>query len=156
MATNVLYFHSILRYFVLLFMIIVIMQSLTGMLGKRNLKKIDKTGALLMMIVCDLQLLLGLIIYMINGWAGKMGAPGAMKDTTSRFFGMEHPLMMLIAIVLVHIGYSTLKKNRTDDRKFKVLFWCTLIALFLVLARIPWPGMHEVGRPFIPNMIRTT
>jgi hypothetical protein len=152
MATNILYFHSILRCFILLFMLMVIVQSLAGMLGKLEFKKINKTGALVMMIMCDVQLLLGLAVYMMNGWQGTMARPGAMADKYSRFFGLEHPLMMVIAIVLVHLAYAVAKRNMDADRKFKRMFWFTLIALFLILSRIPWPGEAVVGRPFLPKM----
>ena len=153
MNNNILYFHSVLRYFILLFLILVVIQSLTGMLSKRPFKKNDKTGALILMILCDVQLLVGLAVYMMNGWTAKMGAAGAMKDHATRFFGMEHPLMMIISIVLVHIGYSRIKKNIGDDKKFRALFFCTIIALFLIMARVPWPGMKDVGRPFLPAMV---
>ncbi len=152
MATNLLYFHSILRYFILLFMLMVIVQSLVGMLNKGSFKKINKTAALVMMIMCDVQLLLGLAVYLLNGWGANMAKPGAMADKYSRFFGMEHPLMMIIALVLVHMAYSVAKRNMDSDRKFKRMFWFTLIALFLVLSRIPWPGEAVVGRPFLPKM----
>jgi heme A synthase len=155
MNTHILFFHSILRYFILLFMILVLIQSITGIFSKRPFAKNDKLGALILMILCDLQLLGGLVIYMMNGWMGKMGQAGAMKDHATRFFGMEHPLMMAIAIVLVHVGYARAKKNIPDEKKFRTLFWCAIIALFLVMARIPWPGMKDVGRPFIPAMIQT-
>ena len=155
MSHNVLYFHSILRYFILLFLVLVVVQSLTGMLSKRPFKKNDKTTALVLMILCDLQLVMGLILYMVNGWAGRMGEPGAMKDHVTRFYGMEHPLMMTIALVLIHIGYSKAKKNLPDEKKFKAIFWCTIVALFLIMARIPWPGMKDVGRPFVPAMVST-
>ncbi len=153
MSTNILYFHSILRYFVLLFMFLVILQSLTGMLSKRPFKKNDKTGALILMILCDVQLLVGLALYMVNGWAGKMGVAGAMKDSVIRFFGMEHPLMMIISLVLVHIAYAKTKKNISDDKKFRTLFWCIIVSLFLVMAAIPWPGRSGVGRPFVPSAV---
>ena len=152
MPTNILFFHSILRYFILLFMVIVILQSLSGMLLKRSFRANDRVAALLLMILCDLQLLAGLMVYMTGGWISRMGAPGAMKDHPTRFFAMEHPLMMLIAIILVHIGYSAAKKNTANERKFRFLFWCTTVALFLVLVMIPWPGMNGVGRAFLPSM----
>ena len=122
------------------------------MLGKREFKKTDKIAALILMILFDVQLLIGLFVYMVNGWIGRMGAAGAMKDHTTSFFGMEHPLVMIIALVLVHMGYSTTKKNMDSDRKLKRLFWFTIIALFLVISRIPWPGMADVGRPFLMNL----
>ena len=152
MVTNILYFHSILRYFILLFMIIAVLQSLAGMLGKKAFKKNDKAGSLILMILCDIQLVLGLYVFILNKWVLRISEAGAMKVHETRFFAMEHPLMMLISILLVHLAYRSTKKVMDDDRKFKVIFWCTLIALFLVLVGIPWPGMQGVGRPYLPAM----
>jgi hypothetical protein len=61
-------------------------------------------------------------------------------------------LAMIIALVLVHVGYSVTKKNMDDDRKFKRLFWCSFIALGIFMAMTPWEGKQVVGRPNIPHM----
>ncbi len=154
MSLNILFFHSILRYLVLLFAVIVVLQSLMGMLGKKQFKKPNKMTALALMIVCDIQLLLGFAVYFMNGWLDRVKGMSAITDPDAKhvtmFFGMEHSVTMLIVIVLIHIGYSNIKKNIDDDRKFKRLFWYTLIALILCIAMIPWPGKKYAGRPLIP------
>lgn len=122
---------------------------------KRNLKSIDRIAALVLMIVCDMQLLMGLVTLMVSGYLGKMMTPGAMKIHDARYFGMEHPVGMLVAIILVHIGYANIKKNIPDLRKFRILFWCVAAALFIVLALIPWPGTSDISRPFLPMMALT-
>ncbi|GAA4462250.1 hypothetical protein GCM10023093_08470 [Nemorincola caseinilytica] len=147
------YLHSILRYFILFFAVIVVLQSIVGMLGKRKFKKVNKQMALLLLIFCDLQLLIGGLLYyykVIGG--GVLSAPGLMKDTYRRFYGVEHAVAMVLAILLVHVGYSVTKRNIDDDRKFKRLFWCSFLALVIFMAMIPWPGKQLVGRPMIPTM----
>lgn len=150
---NILYAHSILRYFILLFAIIVVVQSLVGMMGKKKFQKPNKMMALGLLISCDLQLLFGLALYYY-----KLVAPGLlqggniMKDTYTRFYAVEHSLSMIVALVFVHIGYNVTKKNMDDDRKFKRLFWCSFIALAIFLAMIPWEGKQVVGRPNFPSM----
>jgi chromate transport protein ChrA len=153
MQSYFLFFHSILRYFILLFAIVVVVQSLIGMLGKKNLTSTNKRMALFLLICCDLQLLLGLTLYYIKGWLGVLSAGGdVMKDPYKRFWAVEHGLGMIIAIVLVHVGYSFLKKNRSDDQKLKRLFWCSFIALSIFLTTTPWEGKQQVGRPNIPSL----
>jgi heme O synthase-like polyprenyltransferase len=75
-----------------------------------------------------------------------------MKDPYTRFYAVEHSVGMIIAIVLVHVGYSVIKKNLPDEKKYKRLFWCSFIALSIFLVMIPWEGKQLVGRPNIPSM----
>jgi hypothetical protein len=58
---------------------------------------------------------------------------------------------MLVALVLIHIGYSVTKKNIPDGPKFKRLFWYTFIAFVIIIATIPWP-CREAGRALLPGM----
>jgi len=50
---------------------------------------------------------------------------------------------MVIAIILVTIGYRIAKSSKTEYTKYKRIFWYFFIALVLMLSRIPWPGMIE-------------
>src|SRR5690606_23557510 len=105
------------------------------------------------MISCDIQLLLGLALYFMRGWANLLtNGASVMKDTYTRFFTIEHSLGMIIAIVLVHIGYSSVKKDIPDSAKFRKLFWMTTIALVIILITIPWPFRDIVARPWFPGM----
>jgi Na+/H+-dicarboxylate symporter len=57
------YLHSVIRYFILFFAIIVVLQSIAGMLQKKKFKKVHKQVALFLLIFCDLQLLIGILLY---------------------------------------------------------------------------------------------
>ena len=135
----------------MLFALLAIVKGLSGMGGKKAFGKGDKRTALFLMICCDIQLLLGLILYFMNGWWAVLTGGTAMASNYNRFFSVEHSVGMLVAIILVHIGYSATKKQIPDASKFRRLFWFTLIAMVIILATIPWPG-REVARPLLPGM----
>jgi multisubunit Na+/H+ antiporter MnhB subunit len=46
--------------------------------------------------------------------------------------------MMILAIVLITMGFSKHKRKTTDAEKFKTLAIYYGIALLFVLSRIPW------------------
>jgi hypothetical protein len=150
---GITYLHSIFRYFILLFALIVVIQCIMGIVGKKKFKSINKQSALVLLIFCDLQLLLGVVLYSLKGMTNLFSSGNVMKDPVSRFWAVEHGVGMIIAIVLVHVGYSVTKKLMDDDRKFKKLFRNVFIALIIILFTIPWqwrtPG---IGRPNIPSM----
>ena len=62
-----------------------------------------------------------------------------MSDKMTRFLGVEHMVGMLIAIILITVGYKKIKAGETDGKKFKSMFSYYGIALLLILASIPWP-----------------
>jgi len=61
-----------------------------------------------------------------------------MKDSTLRLYLVEHPLMMILAVVFITVGYSKHKKKLTSQPKFKMLAIFYTLALVFVLSRIPW------------------
>jgi hypothetical protein len=61
-----------------------------------------------------------------------------MGNSLSRLFALEHPLTMVLGIVLITIGYSKAKRTADDRTKFKLIAWCYGIGLVLILSRIPW------------------
>ncbi len=63
---------------------------------------------------------------------------GFMKNEELRFYGMEHPLMMLIAIGLVSIGLFKSKKKATAVKRNKTIFIYYAIALVVMATMIPW------------------
>ncbi len=141
----VLVLHNLLRWAIVVFGIWSLINALTGIFGKRIYTAGDNRSNLLFMIFCDVQLLIGLILYFANSWYAQLKN---MHDSYSRFFSMEHLTMMLLAWVLVHIGRAKVKKATTDAAKHKtaLLFFGT--AIFLILIAIPWPFREIVGRPW--------
>lgn len=92
------------------------------------------------MVSLHIQLVLGLILYFTSPLV--VFAKGWMKVAQARFFGMEHILIMVIAIAVITIGRG--KAERSADPKKKhnyIAVWFT-IGLILILAGIPWPFRH--------------
>ncbi len=141
MYTGLLHTHNMFRWLVLISLILAILFALTGWFGKRGWNKKDNLTGLILMIFMDIQFLVGLILYTLVSPITKaafndFGA--AMKNSDLRFYAVEHILMMIIALVLVHIGRSKSKKDVAPWKKHRSAAIYYIIALVVVLAGIPW------------------
>jgi len=145
----VLLLHNLLRWAVLLFGIWTLLNALTGVFGKRSYTPSDNKSNLFFMISCDIQLLLGLILYFTNSWFDRLKDLGNnMKDPYNRFFTMEHLTMMLIAWILVHVGRAQVKRATTSSAKHNRMLLFFGLAILLILASIPWPFREAIARPY--------
>lgn len=142
MYTGLLHFHSYWAYLVLLMLFIAVFNNLIGLAGKRTFETKDTRIGLFTLIAAHIQLLIGIILFfvspMIQWFSGNAAVGDIMKNDQLRLYNVEHPLMMLIAIALITIGYSKHKKKETSKAKFKTLFIFYLLALVFILAMIPW------------------
>lgn len=147
--TIVLSIHNLFRWAILIFAVWTVMNALTGMMNKRPYSATDNRSNLFFMICCDIQLLLGLVLYFSNPWFDKLksGMAAVMKVPVDRFFTVEHSLMMIIAWILVHVGRSSVKRADSDTLKHKRSLIYFGLALVLILAAIPWSFRPEIGRP---------
>ncbi len=136
MYTPLLKSHSGLRW-VLLFSFISTLIILYKSRRKGTTSGKVKPYALATLILTHVQFLLGLGLYFISPKV--IFAASAMKDSVQRFFLVEHISLMLVAIVLVTIGYSKWKKQAEAGKGYRTLFNYYLIALILILISIPWP-----------------
>ncbi|HSC52185.1 MAG TPA: hypothetical protein VLC98_01090 [Phnomibacter sp.] len=144
MDTGLLHLHNVLRWVVLLFLLLTLLQAV----GK---KETIKKWSLFLMISAHTMLLIGLYQWL----AGRYGLLTAeipegvsrMKDKFWRFYQVEHPAMMLISIVLI-----TMARSRAKVLNYKAVTTLLIIALVLILAAIPWPGRENVGRALFPGM----
>lgn len=138
----VLDLHSVWAYLLLAVLVIAVINSFIGFSGKKVFsEKKDLRIALFGLITMHIQLLLGLLLYFVspNG-VGLFSAHGGgvMKDSLMRLHAVEHPLMMILAVVFITIGFSKHKKKNEDAAKFKTLAIFYSLALVFVLSRIPW------------------
>jgi membrane protein DedA with SNARE-associated domain len=147
--------HSLLRWALLLLLIAVVFKSYVGWKQKKEFSKQDNLISLLLMIAADLQLLFGIGLYFMSDMmkairtlmSTNMGE--VMKNSTMRFWAIEHVVAMVIAIAFIHIGRILSKKASTDELKHKKSFIWMLLALIVILLSIPWP-FREMGRPLFP------
>lgn len=129
--------HSGLRWLVLVFLVLAIVNAARKQNGQTAYGASDKRVSLLALIFTHVQLLLGLGLYFISPKVAFTAE--TMSNTVSRFYTVEHTSLMLIAIILITIGYSRAKRQATDAQKFKTTFRFYLIGLILILVSIPWP-----------------
>jgi hypothetical protein len=61
-----------------------------------------------------------------------------MSNSALRLTSLEHPLINVIAIALITIGWSKHKKANESQSKFKAIAVFYGIGLLLILSRIPW------------------
>jgi hypothetical protein len=156
MQTGLVHLHNLLRWVILILLVISVVKSYTGWKGGKSFNPGDRKIWLFTMIAAHSTLLLGLYQWL----AGRMGiintelpeGVSMMKDKTFRFFWLEHPLMMLIAIALITLGYGMAKKPVPDTVKYQKAFRYFLIALLLILLVTPWPFREVIGRPLFPGM----
>lgn len=146
--------HSILRWVVLLFGFWAVLSALFAVISRRGYSSSDNRISLFFMTSCDIQLLMGLILYFTGMWFEKVkaGMGAVMKDPVERFFAVEHAMMMIIAWLLVHVGRSMVKRADTDAQKHKRTLIYFGIALVIILAMIPWPFRQPgIARQLFPK-----
>lgn len=142
MHNTLLLIHSLLRWAILLTGIWAVLRAFMGVSGKSPFTGADKKAGLFFMISFDLQLVAGLLLYFVTSPVVKTALADmklAMKDSVLRFYAVEHITMAVFAFVLVHIGYSKVKKATTDAQKHKTALIFFGIALIIVFLLIPWP-----------------
>lgn len=141
MYSTVFYLHSWWAYLAILVLLVTTVNSLIGFFSKKDYGAIDFRLALFSLIVFHIQLLLGIVLFFVAPYFTALTENGmgeVMGDATLRLYIVEHPLMMIIAVILITVGYSKHKKKLTSRPKFKLLSIFYTIALLFVLSRIPW------------------
>ena len=128
--------HSYWAYIVLGILIFSVVNAVLGFIKKRSFTDKDLRIGLFTLIVSHIQLLIGLGWYFMSPWYKSMKENGI--DTDNRLLALEHPIVMILAIVFITIGWSKHKKKIEDTEKFKTFVIFYGLALLLVLYRIPW------------------
>ena len=128
--------HSILAYAALGLLVLASINAIFGLTSKKLFTDKDLRLSLFTLIICHIQLLVGLILYFVS----PLGSAqlGNMKDAAMRLTSLEHPLINIIALVLITIGWSKHKKEESNNGKFKKIAIFYTIGLILLLAMIPW------------------
>jgi len=131
--------HSYWAYIVVLLLIFATINAIIGLTKNKEFTDKDLRISLFTLIVMHIQLLIGLGWYFMSPAYKALKANGmsGIGDVT-RLLAVEHPLMMIIAIVFITIGWSKHKKKDTDTGKFKTIAIFYSLALLFVLSRIPW------------------
>ena len=136
----VLQIHSLLRWLLLAALVARIGRAGVGLVQKSAYGDLDRRLSLVLVILTDLQVSLGLVVWATSPTVRQAFAdPGAaMKNPALRLLFVEHPITMIVGAVLIHVAHAIGKRaplDRSPNTKVLVL---TMIALILMLSRIPW------------------
>jgi NADH:ubiquinone oxidoreductase subunit 2 (subunit N) len=128
--------HSGLRWIVLGLLIYALINAFTK---KDSYEKSDRLLNMFAMVSLHIQLVIGLILYFTSSKVSFVEGWMSEKTGIFRFYGMEHILLMIIAIVIVTIGHGKAKRATENTKKHKTIALFYTIGLILILASIPWP-----------------
>jgi hypothetical protein len=138
MYTFVQKFHSGWAYIALLLLVFAVVNSFIGRSSKKEFTAKDRKIALFALITSHIQLVVGLILYFVSEKGFNQLSVAAMKNSELRLTVLEHPLINILAITLITIGWSKHKKATTSKAKFNCIFIFYGLGLLLILIRIPW------------------
>lgn len=145
--------HNLLRWIILLLLLLNLLRHFVAVNHPFN--DVDKKLGLWLMISAHIQLLIGLYQWFAGAWGFQNfknnGAAEVMQNSTERFFAVEHTLSMIIAIVLITVARGIYRKQIPDNKKHRRCILLYTVALLIILAMIPWPGMDEIGRSLTPH-----
>jgi hypothetical protein len=133
--------HSYWAYLVLAVLLLAVCRAISGVaMNKEYSPKMFK-AALFALIVTHTQLLIAFLLYFSSSrfslWF-ELGISEVMKVPAHRMYLVEHPIINILAVVLITRGYSKHKKKRLSNPKYKTLAIHYTLALLLILSRIPW------------------
>ena len=128
--------HSGWAYLVIAFLAIAIINAFVGLSSNKEFTGKDRKLALFALIFTHIQLLFGLVLYFVSPLGSAV--IGEMKESALRLTWLEHPLINIIAIILITIGWSKHKNLTTSAAKFKTFAIFYTIGLVLILLRIPY------------------
>jgi protein-S-isoprenylcysteine O-methyltransferase Ste14 len=145
METGLLHLHNILRWIILILLVVSIYTAYTA--TNNNNKK----WWLFTLIAAHTTLLIGL--YQVYNYFARVTLDGTikmgdiMKTKNLRFYIVEHPILMILSVLLITLAY-----RNTKSAKYKKAFQLFLLALIVILVAVPWPFREGVARPWFPGM----
>jgi len=145
MHPAMLHIHSVIRFIVIFGSVISVLLSLAGWFGNKEYSKGNKILNLVTLISAHIQLVVGLILYFISPIVNAASFGEAMKDSTLRYWKVEHMAMMVVAIVLITIGYSKSKRALASVEKHRTIAIFYTLAIIVVLAALSMSGRGLFG-----------
>ncbi|WP_306550451.1 cytochrome B [Daejeonella sp.] len=145
MYSTLLGLHSGLRYIVLLLLALALLLAIIGLFGKKPYSETNRKVNLFAMISTHTQFLVGLILYFFSPMVNYYNMAVAMKDAMTRYWTVEHSVMMLFAIILITVGHSRSKKAKDAMNKHRAITLYYGLAVLVIIVAILQSGRPLLG-----------
>ncbi len=129
--------HSYLAWLLLVLIVLTLVFAVMGQYNPVQAASRSFRSAKVAFILTHTQFLLGIILYFISPYGFKNLSSETMHDSIGRLIAVEHPMINVIAVILITFGYLKLKRSLTMDGTKTVLIYYG-IGLILLLSRIPY------------------
>ncbi len=136
MYIGLLHTHSGLRYLILALLLFTFLKALIGWLSKADYKTTDSRLAFWTMLMVHFQIVIGFVLYFLSPKVGLANLADSMKDTSMRYYTVEHISLMLLVAVLISVGRIFSKKKISAIQKHKVISIYYGLSLVIILLTV--------------------
>ena len=132
--------HSYWAFLVIIILTLIVINSIIAKFSGRAFNTKDLRLSLFGLIFSHIQLLIGLILYFTSPWFNQFYQIGMdlLKNAESRLYLIEHPLINIVAIIFITLGWSLHKRQLDSSKKFLRIGMFYGLGLIFLLSRIPW------------------
>jgi hypothetical protein len=132
--------HNKIGLVILFALLAILIFMLVSFLLKKPFGKPMRIASVTGLTLVHLQFSIGLLLYFLSPVGFSNFSSESMSHEVSRFYILEHPVGMLLAIVLLTIGnrFSRKKRKVTDAVRYKKILIYFSLAFVIITYLIPW------------------
>jgi hypothetical protein len=144
MYTVLIILHSWLRWAVVLVGLVAVFSAISGRSSGRAWGPQDDTAGRFYTVFFDVQVIIGLLLYLFASpiiTMARQHMAESMANDVTRFWLIEHPFGMIVALALAHVGRVRVRRAVTDRSRFGRAAVFYGLSLLIALLATPWPGL---------------
>ncbi|MAE07542.1 MAG: hypothetical protein CL661_02135 [Bacteroidetes bacterium] len=130
----IIHIHGIVSTVFTLTALTILVRSIRGWSLNKAYTNLDKKISILFLVFLYIQLVLGILLYFVLGdnQSGAESMEEAMKQSSFRYWALEHFIIMIFALFLSQIGWVFIRKAKLDLNKHKNTLFYFGISILLI------------------------
>ena len=129
--------HGAWRWVVVLAGALVVVTALRSLSRPADPPDAVRQASRLFVLSADIQLVLGLLLYLVLSPVSRAAFDGA-QDSETMFFGVVHLLVMVLAVAVAHAGNVAVRRQTETRRAARAALTVQGTALAIMLLGTPW------------------
>lgn len=149
MYAGLLHGHSMLRWVAIGLVALAFLHGVWGWLAGRDYGRISSFLGIAALVAFAVEYFVGAALYLASPVTTSAFADfdAALKDRQLRFFTLDHPIGMTVALVFAHLGCILARRGASDKVRHRRAALYFGMTLGVMLASVPW------WRPLLPGAI---